>query len=102
MAKTFVPQVMTANDLVEGDSVFLSRSGWTRDIAAARVALNADEAELLARDGALGEVENKVVGPYSIDVTVEEGRPVPVLRRERIRADGAPTFAYAPAEARAA
>ena len=43
MAKEFKPVVVTANDLTEGDSVFLGALGWVRDIAEARVALTTDE-----------------------------------------------------------
>jgi len=103
--KEFKPAVVTANDLVEGDSVFLGASGWVRDIADARVARTADEAAALEADGIAGETGNLVVGPYLIEVSVETGRPVPVLRREQIRASGLPTIPFgeaAPAERRAA
>ena len=105
MAKEFKPQVVTANDLTEGDSVFLGALGWVRDIVEARVALTADEAEVLERAGLEGEDDNFVVGPYLIEVSVATGRPVPVLRREQIRASGFPTIPFgvaAPAERRAA
>ncbi|MCH8951085.1 MAG: DUF2849 domain-containing protein [Proteobacteria bacterium] len=105
MAKEFKPSVVTANDLIEGDSVFLGALGWVRDIAEARVALSRDEAEVLEADGVAGEDANIVVGPYLIEVSVATGRPVPVLRRERIRVSGVPTIPFgvaAPAERRAA
>ena len=104
MAKEFKPSVVTANDLIEGDSVFLGALGWVRDIAEARVALSRDEAEVLEADGVAGEDANIVVGPYLIEVSVATGRPVPVLRRERIRVSGVPTIPFgvaAPAERRA-
>ena len=105
MAKEFKPSVVTANDLIEGDSVFLGALGWVRDIAEARVALSRDEAEVLEADGVAGEDANIVVGPYLIEVSVATGRPVPGLRRERIRVSGVPTIPFgvaAPAERRAA
>ena len=105
MAKEFKPSVVTANDLIEGDSVFLGALGWVRDIAEARVALSRDEAEVLEADGVAGEDANIVVGPYLVEVSVAAGRPVPVLRRERIRVSGVPTIPFgvaAPAERRAA
>ena len=105
MAKEFKPSVVTANDLIEGDSVFLGALGWVRDIAEARVALSRDEAEVLEADGVAGEDANIVVGPYLIEVSVATGGPVPVLRRERIRVSGVPTIPFgvaAPAERRAA
>ncbi len=105
MAKEFKPVVVTANDLTEGDSVFLGAFGWVRDIAEARVALTTDEAAVLEQAGNEGEDGNIVVGPYLIEVSVATGRPVPVLRREQIRASGIPTIPFGldvPAERRAA
>ena len=105
MAKEFKPAVVTANDLTEGDSVFLGAFGWVREIADARVAMSRDEAAALEQDGIEGEDANIVVGPYLIEVSVATGRPVPVLRREQIRASGTPTIPFgvaAPAERRAA
>ncbi|MEL6479238.1 MAG: DUF2849 domain-containing protein, partial [Pseudomonadota bacterium] len=93
MAKTFTAAVVTANDLVEGHSVFLGPEGWTRRIDRAMVALTEDQA---AEFDALAQrhvVENRVVGPYRVDVTLEAGAPVPVARRAQIRAAGAPTIA---------
>ncbi len=105
MAKEFKPAVVTANDLTEGDSVFLGALGWVRDIAEARVAMSGDEAKTLEAAGIEGENANIVVGPYLIEVSVATGRPVPVLRREQIRASGVPTIPFGvalPAERRAA
>jgi sulfite reductase (NADPH) hemoprotein beta-component len=105
MAKEFKPVVVTANDLIEGDSVFLGACGWVRDIRMARVALSADEAKVLEQAGIEGEDSNVVVGPYLIEVSVATGQPVPVLRREQIRASGLPTMPFGldvPAERRAA
>ena len=105
MAKEFKPVVATANDLIEGDSVFLGACGWMRDISMARVAMSPDEAKVLETDGTAGEDGNIVVGPYLIEVSVATGVPVPVLRREQIRASGVPTIPFGldmPVERRAA
>ena len=105
MAKEFKPAVVTANDLIEGDSVFLGACGWVRDIASARVAMSGDEAGVLERDGIAGEDANIVIGPYLIEVSVATGTPVPLLRREQIRVSGMPTIPFGldvPAERRAA
>ena len=105
MAKEFKPVVVTANDLIEGDSVFLGAFGWVRDIRLARVAMVQDEAKVLEQAGIEGEDGNIVVGPYLIEVSVAAGTPVPLLRRERIRVSGVPTIPFGldvPAERRAA
>jgi sulfite reductase (NADPH) hemoprotein beta-component len=105
MAKEFKPVIVTANDLIEGDSVFLGACGWVRDIRMARVAMSSDEASTLEAAGITGEDTNIVVGPYLIEVSVATDAPVPVLRREQIRASGVPTIPFGidvPAERRAA
>lgn len=105
MAKDFKPVVVTANDLIEGDSVFLGACGWVRDIRMARVALTAEDAAVLETAGGEGEAENLVVGPYLVEVALEAGKPWPVLRREQIRASGVPTVPFGegvPVERRAA
>jgi len=106
MAKEFKPVIVTANDLIEGDSVFLGACGWVRDIAMARVAMSADEAAVLDAVGIEGEDGNLVVSPYLIEISIATGTPYPILRREQIRADRVPTIPVGldafPAERRAA
>ena len=105
MAKEFKPVVVTANNLIEGDSVFLGAGGWVRDVRMARVARTAEDAAALEADGLAGETANLVVGPYLVEVSLEAGRPYPVLRREQIRASGFPTIPFGeavPVERRAA
>lgn len=99
MTKAFAPQVITANDLIEGDSVFLSRDGWTRDVARARVAETPEALATLEAEGVAAEAANVVVGPYAVAVSLEAGTPWPVLRREQIRAGRAPTIAVGPVAA---
>jgi hypothetical protein len=96
MAKEFKPAVIAANDLAEGDSVFLGARGWVRDIREARVALTAEEAEVLETAGAEGAAANLVVEPYLVEVSLEGGRPWPVLRREQIKASGVPSIPVGP------
>lgn len=88
MAKIFKPQVATANDLLEGDVVYLTEvGGWTRRHEEAAVAGNQAAADaLLAR----GEAQaDRVVGVYLADAELDDdGRPQPVHYRERIRTLG--------------
>lgn len=94
MAKTFVPAVITANDLVEGHAVFLGPEGWNPNVSNAMVALTIEQAEEFEALGQRHVKDNRVVEPYLVDVSLEGGIPVPVLRREQIRASGEPTFIY--------
>jgi hypothetical protein len=86
-----LPLILTANDLLDGDVVYFTRSGWSRDRASAFVAT--DEAGGEALEASLEEaIENgAVVEPYLI----EAGQ---AHYRERIRLGG-PTILYG-AEAR--
>lgn len=94
MAKTFVPAVLTANNLIEGYSVFLTPEGWGRNIATAMVAQTPEQADELAALGNRFVDENAIVGPYLVDVAIDDAGPVPVSRRERIRASGRPSIPF--------
>ena len=96
MAKVFHPQVLTANDLVNGHSVFLAADGWSQKIDHAMIAVTRDQAEELAALGARHVRENHVVGPYLIDVSLDAKVPQPLLRREQIRASGTPSIPVGP------
>lgn len=97
MAKQFHPNVLTANNLVEGHSVFLTPEGWHRNIARAMVAVTPEQAAELEALGHRHVTANEVVGPYLVDVVIGDGAPVPMLRREQIRASGEPTISVGPA-----
>ena len=88
MARMTHPVILTANHLTEGDAIWWTGCGWTRDIAAA--ALYVDEASAPLAEAA---AHSEGVGAYA--VAVDAARR-PVLRREAIRADRAPSFAYLP------
>ncbi len=92
MPKTFNPTVLTANDLVEGHSVFLTPEGWASAIEKAMVAVSPEQSEELEALGQRFVVENQIVGAYLVDVSLDSGTPVPLSRREQIRASGAPTI----------
>ncbi|MEL6266073.1 MAG: DUF2849 domain-containing protein [Pseudomonadota bacterium] len=96
MAKAFAPVVFTANDLVEGDTVYLGAEGWVRDIRAARVAADEAEKAVLEDAARAGVAANLVVGPYDVAVTVEAAGPWPVKRREQIKATRDTTMPVGP------
>ncbi len=84
-------KIYTASLLKEGLVAYLSlRDGeavWTTDLNRATSTEHVEEATLKL-EADRGEQNNIIVGPYTVDVTSEEGRPVPVENRERIRANG--------------
>lgn len=88
MAKKFKPQVATANDLLEGDVVYLTAErGWTRRHEEAAVAEDPEAAKALLADAEAQA--DRIVGAYLADAEVDEdGKPRPVHYRERLRTLG--------------
>ncbi len=79
----------------------------TAGCALKQASMSGDEAKVLEAAGIEGEDGNLVVGPYLVEVSTATGAPVPVLRREQIRASGFPTIPFGldlvlPVERRAA
>ncbi|MEM9279584.1 MAG: DUF2849 domain-containing protein [Pseudomonadota bacterium] len=88
MARAFVPKVVTANDLLEGDVIYLMSDGsWTR---------RHDEAELYEDEALANEAlakaqkqAHRLVGAYLADAQVgENGKPEPTHFREAFRTRG--------------
>ncbi|MBE7636541.1 DUF2849 domain-containing protein [Sneathiella sp. P13V-1] len=84
-------KIYTASLLKEGLVAYLSlRDGeavWTTDFTNATSTEQVAE-ETLKLEADRGEQNNIIVGPYTVDVTSEDGRLVPLENRERIRAGG--------------
>ena len=91
MAKTFEPQIATANDLLEGDVVYLTADGrWSRAHGEAAVATTPEEAEQLLKRAEADDL--KICSAYLAPAEVgEDGRPRPTHFREIFRTTG-PTF----------
>jgi len=90
MTKAFKPKIVSANDLFDGDVVYLDgEQNWTRRIAEAAIARDPEAADAL-----LGGAEQpaKVVGPYLLDVSIGDDGIQPEHFRERFREAG-PTLA---------
>jgi hypothetical protein len=93
MAKKAALQIVTANHLLEGHSVFLSAEGWTTDHRRARIAASAEEAVVLERTGKVDEDANYVVGVYLVEVALDDsGYPEPTHYREKLRVRARPSF----------
>lgn len=85
------PQIVTANDLLDGDVIYLTEAlDWSRRIAEAAVAHDPHRAAAL-----LDEAQSRpheAVGPYLTPVVLDAGgRPGPLHFRELYRTTG-PTF----------
>ncbi|WP_182421977.1 DUF2849 domain-containing protein [Aureimonas sp. ME7] len=84
-----LPVIMTANDLLDGEVVFLTREGWSFDPGAALIADDAETAEWMEEEGRKGFAANRIVDPYLVPVTRDEaGAAVATHFREAIRQKG--------------
>lgn len=98
MSRKYIPKVVTANDLIEGDVVYLTADDrWTR---------HHHEAELI-EDEAIADLRLlaalkrglEVVGPYLADAKAGEHGPEPVHFREVFRTRGPSNYAHGKQEA---
>ena len=87
MARKFLPQVATGNDLLDGDVVYFTpQGGWSRSHSRAELAETPEAAEaLLSRASAFPQ---QVVGVYLADAQLKDGVPAPVHFREAFRTRG--------------
>ena len=93
MARSFTPKVVTANDLIEGDAVWLTGDDrWSRSIAKAE--LITDEAHAQQRLLHAQSQPDRVVGAYLADAKAGENGPEPVHFRERFRTLGPSNYAH--------
>lgn len=68
-----LPAILMANLLLEGDTVFLTDSGWTLDPSAAKIAHDAETAATMEAEGKAAAAANVVVDPYLVPVDLTEG-----------------------------
>lgn len=87
MARAFSPKVVTANDLLEGDVIYMSASGtWTRGLASAKLFEDSESAEsALAQANAQQGV---AVGAYLANAKAGSHGPEPVHFKEDFRRTG--------------
>ncbi|PPD14696.1 MAG: hypothetical protein CTY25_10205 [Methylobacterium sp.] len=84
-----LPAILLANDLLDGDVVFRTASGWTRDPRLALVAEDEATATRLEAEARLAFERKEVVDAYLVDITRDEaGLPVPNHFRERFKVKG--------------
>ena len=83
---TELKKALTGNRLTDGEVVFGGPGGWVEKFSQAT--LYADDAEADAALAAARTETTFIVEPYLIDISLEEGQPVPIAFRERVRALG--------------
>ncbi|MDX1743090.1 MAG: DUF2849 domain-containing protein [Ruegeria sp.] len=93
MPRTFTPKVVTANDLLEGDVIYLtSDDRWTRDLSEAE--LLTDEAHAQVRLLDAQRQTSIIVGAYLADAVAGETGPEPTHFREDFRRKGPSNYAH--------
>ena len=84
-----MPQVLTANRLLDGEVVYLAADGaWVEDLDAAAILATKAEGEAALAKGLHAEENQQVVHAYVFDVVNAVAPLRPVKQREIIRAAG--------------
>jgi len=84
-----MPQVLTANRLIDGEVVYLDATGrWVERLGEAQLLTSPAEGEMALGKGLKAENERKVVHAYLFDVVAQGDALKPVKMREIIRAAG--------------
>lgn len=84
-----LPAILLANHLLDGEVVFFTREGWSRDPRRALVAEDQATAARLEDEGRAAFARQEVVDAYLVDVTRDAtGLPVPNHFRERFKVRG--------------
>jgi sulfite reductase (NADPH) hemoprotein beta-component len=87
--KTPLPAILLANALLDGDVVFRTASGWSRDPREALVAEDEATANRLLDEARAAFARNEVVDADLVDITRDaSGLPVPNHFRERFKVKG--------------
>lgn len=87
--KIVLPAILLANDLLDGDVVFRTANGWSRDPREALVAEDEATALRLEAEAKAAFERKEVVDAYLVDITRDEaGLPVPNHFRERFKIKG--------------
>lgn len=93
MPRPFTPKIVTANDLVEGDVIYLTASDdWTRHLTEAE--LIEDEAHAQLRLLHAESQPNSVVGAYLAEARPGPNGPEPTHFREAFRARGPSNYPH--------
>lgn len=84
-----LPAIVMASHLMDGDTVFLTKTGWTRDSKEARIAETQEEADAMEAEGKTAAAANFVIDPYLVPVELtDQGHPVARHFRDVMRQKG--------------
>ncbi|PWL36064.1 DUF2849 domain-containing protein [Marivita sp. XM-24bin2] len=93
MPAIFTPKVITANALLEGDVVYLTRNDtWSRNLMDADVLTDEADAQIRLIDASARTDE--VVGVYLADVSAGSDGPKPTHFREAFRMRGPSNYPH--------
>ena len=93
MSRRFTPKVVTANALLEGDTVWLTADDrWTRRMSEAELIEDEAHAQLRLLDAEARAAE--VVGAYLADAAPGPDGPEPVHFREAFRTRGPSNYRH--------
>jgi hypothetical protein len=92
MSRSFTPKVITANDLLAGDVIYLTADDqWTRHHVQAELIDDEAHAQLRLLDAARAK---NAVGAYLADARLGQNGPEPVHFRETFRTRGPSNYAH--------
>ncbi|MDF2115008.1 DUF2849 domain-containing protein [Roseiarcaceae bacterium H3SJ34-1] len=84
-----LPAILLANDLLDGDVVFSTGNGWSRNPAEALIARDDAAADRLEAQAKADFAAQLVVDAYLVDVSIDAaGVPTPRHFRERFKTLG--------------
>ncbi len=86
MPKPFSPKVVTANHLLDGDAIYQTETGWSRDVTEAELLTDEAHAELRLIEAS--QQTEIVVGAYLADMDDVGGKAAPNHFRETFRTTG--------------
>lgn len=93
MSRRFIPKVVTGNDLIEGDVVYLTADDrWTRHHHEAELIEDEAHAQMRLLHGAAQKLV--VVGVYLADAKPGPNGPEPVHFREEFRTRGPSNYKH--------
>lgn len=92
MSKSFTPKVVTANDLLKGDVIYQTATGWTRALTDAEILTDEAHADLRLIEGSQQIAD--VVGVYLMDIALDSTAPQTTHFREAFRAKGPSNYVH--------